>query len=79
MRFLSEDLSADAEEAVHTMGAARDGASSVETSLEHSVLDSLCPEGSKGFVALFFGELFDCFFFCNQLVPLRGQHPMFLD
>ena len=55
MRLLSEDLSADANESVNAMSATGDGASSVETSLEHSVLDSLCPEGSKGFVTLFFG------------------------
>ena len=79
MSLFTEHLSADAEEAVYAMSASCDGASSVLTGLEHSVLDSLCLKGSKGFISLIFGKSQDCFFFSIQLVPFSGQHPMFLD
>ncbi len=79
MRLLSEDLSANAEEAEDTMRSSRNGASSVLTGLEHSVLDSLCLKRGKGFVSLFSGESHDCFFFSIQLLPLSGENPVFLD
>ena len=79
MSLFTEHLSADAEEAVNAMSASCDGASGVLTSLEHSVLDSFCLKGSKGFVTLIFGKRQDCFFFSIQLLPFSAQHPMFLD
>lgn len=72
MSLLSEDLSAYAEEAEYTVGSSRNGASSVLTGLEHSVLDTLCFKCRKGFVSLFFGKGQDRFFFGNQLLPLSG-------
>lgn len=79
MSLLSEDLSANAEEADDTMGSSRNGASSVLAGLEHSVLDSLCLKRGKGFISLFFRKSHDCLFFGIQLLPFSGENPVFLD